>query len=179
DLPHCKVAIPGVNTTANFLLHHAFPDVTQRVPMLFSEIEDAVLSGAVDLGVIIHENRFTYHQRGLIKVADLGEVWEQHNNAAIPLGCIAIKRGLGEETAQKVDALIRASLIHSFDTYPDVSDYVKQHAQAMEESVMRQHIELYVNNYTMELGEEGRRAIDTFARIYTERLGAPQPRLWE
>jgi 1,4-dihydroxy-6-naphthoate synthase len=179
DLAHCKVAIPGINTTANFLLQHAFPDITQRVPMLFSEIEDAVLNGSVDLGVIIHENRFTYQQKGLIKVADLGEVWEQRNSAAIPLGCIAIKRSLGDDTAQKVDALIRASLIHSFDSYPAISDYVKQHAQAMDEAVMRQHIELYVNNYTMDLGEEGRHAIDTFSRIYTEGTGAPSPRLWE
>jgi 1,4-dihydroxy-6-naphthoate synthase len=179
DIAHCKVAIPGVNTTANFLLYHAFPEVKQRVPMLFSEIEDAVLNGTVDLGVIIHENRFTYQQKGLMKVADLGEVWEQHNGAAIPLGCIAVKRSLGGETAAKVDALIRASLIHSFDSYPAISDYVKQHAQAMDESVMRQHIELYVNNYTMDLGEEGRRAIDTFARIYTDKSAAPAPRLWQ
>ncbi|RYY64487.1 MAG: 1,4-dihydroxy-6-naphthoate synthase [Chitinophagaceae bacterium] len=182
DLPspeHCTVAIPGENTTANFLLHHAFPMVKQRVPMLFSEIEDAVLNGQVDMGVIIHENRFTYHQKGLLKVADLGEVWEHRNNAAIPLGCIAIKRSLGEDVAQRVETAIRESLIHSFEHYPALSDYVKQHAQAMEESVMRQHIELYVNNYTMEFGEEGRQAIDTFARIYTEQLGQPAPRLWE
>jgi 1,4-dihydroxy-6-naphthoate synthase len=179
DMGHCRVAIPGVNTTANFLLHHAFPDVKHLVPMLFSDIEEAVMTGIVDLGVIIHENRFTYQQKGLLKVADLGEVWEQHNGAAIPLGCIAVKRSLGEETAQKVDTLIRASLIHSFDSYPQISPYVRQHAQAMDENVMRQHIELYVNNYTMELGEEGRHAIDTFSRIYTEKMGKPAPRLWE
>ncbi|GAA4333866.1 1,4-dihydroxy-6-naphthoate synthase [Flaviaesturariibacter amylovorans] len=182
DLPsveHCRVAIPGEQTTANFLLHHAFPKVGERVPMLFSEIEDAVLSGRVDLGVIIHENRFTYQQRGLHKVADLGEVWELHNGAAIPLGCIAIRRSLGEEVAKQVEAAIRQSQIESFQHYPAISPYVRQHAQAMDESVMRQHIELYVNEFTMDLGEEGKKAIDTFARIYTENLGAPAPRLWE
>ncbi|GAB4091189.1 1,4-dihydroxy-6-naphthoate synthase [Flaviaesturariibacter terrae] len=182
DLPspeHCTVAIPGENTTANFLLHHAFPMVTRRVPMLFSEIEDAVLSGQVDMGVIIHENRFTYHQRGLVKVADLGEVWEEKNNAAIPLGCIAIRRSLGEEVARQVETQIRESLVRSFHDYPALSDYVKQNAQAMEESVMRQHIELYVNNYSTDFGEEGRHAIDTFARIYTESTGSAAPRLWE
>ncbi|RYY94582.1 MAG: 1,4-dihydroxy-6-naphthoate synthase [Chitinophagaceae bacterium] len=182
DLPsveHCTVAIPGEATTANFLLHHAFPKVGARVPMLFSEIEDAVLSGQVDLGVIIHENRFTYQQRGLHKVADLGEVWEKHNGSAIPLGCIAIRRSLGEEVAAQVEAAIRRSQIESFHQYPTISPYVREHAQAMDESVMRQHIELYVNEFTMDLGEEGRRAIDSFARIYTEQLGAPAPRLWE
>lgn len=182
DLPspeHCRVAVPGLNTTANFLLHHAFPTVKERVPMLFSDIEDAVLNGTVDMGVIIHENRFTYQQKGLLKVADLGEVWEQKNGAAIPLGCIAIRRSLGEELALTVETQIRESLIRSFHDYPAVSAYVQQHAQAMEANVMRQHIELYVNNYTMEFGEEGRQAIDTFARIYTEQLGQPAPRLWE
>lgn len=182
DLPspeNCKVAIPGLNTTANFLLHHAFPTVCQLVPMLFSDIEEAVLNGQVDMGVIIHENRFTYQQKGLLKVADLGEVWEQKTGAAIPLGCIAIRRSLGEEVARTVELQIRESLIHSFQHYPVISDYVKQHAQAMDESVMRQHIELYVNDYTMEFGEGGRQAIDSFARIYTEGTKAEAPRLWE
>ncbi|RYY39218.1 MAG: 1,4-dihydroxy-6-naphthoate synthase [Chitinophagaceae bacterium] len=182
DLPspdHCRIAIPGVNTTANFLLHHAFPTVSQLVPMLFSNIEDAVLSGDVDMGVIIHENRFTYQQKGLLKVADLGEVWEQKTGAAIPLGCIAIRRELGEELAHTVELQIRESLIHSFKHYPAVSSYVKEHAQAMDEAVMRQHIELYVNDYTMEFGESGRAAIDGFARIYTDKAKTDAPRLWE
>jgi 1,4-dihydroxy-6-naphthoate synthase len=182
DLPspeHCTVAIPGVNTTANFLLHHAFPAITKRVPLLFSQIEDAVLNGEADMGVIIHENRFTYQQKGLHKVADLGELWEQKNGAAIPLGCIAIKRSLGEELAKTVELRIRESLTKSFHDYPAISGYVRQHAQAMDENVMRQHIELYVNDFTMDLGEEGRRAIDIFSEVYSAQTQLPKPRLWE
>jgi len=178
DLAHCSVAIPGEGTTANFLLHHAFPEVGRRVPMLFSEIEDAVLRGDTDLGVIIHENRFTYQQKGLHKVADLGEVWEQRTGAAIPLGCIAVRRTLGYELSKTVEILIRESLIESFNRYPEISPYVQLHAQEMEESVMRQHIELYVNEFTTGLGQTGKEAIDTLARIYTDKIGGQRPDLW-
>ncbi|MCW3074454.1 MAG: 1,4-dihydroxy-6-naphthoate synthase [Flaviaesturariibacter sp.] len=166
NIGNLTVAIPGENTTANFLLHHAFPEIHKRVPLLFSAIEEAVLHETVDLGVIIHENRFTYHQKGLVKIADLGEIWETRTGAAIPLGSIAIKRTLGLELKQKVDYLIRKSLLYSFQSYPEISDYVKQHAQAMDENVMRQHIELYVNDFSVDLGEEGKKAINTFAAIY-------------
>lgn len=168
DLQHCTVAIPGENTTANFLLKHAFPLMKNKVPMLFSEIEDAVVTGSVDMGVIIHENRFTYQNKGLIKVADLGELWEQSTGAYIPLGCIAIKKSLGEDVRNKVDELIRASLVEAFHHYPTITDYVKGHSQAMEESVMRQHIELYVNEFSLDLGEEGRKAIEQLERIYRQ-----------
>jgi 1,4-dihydroxy-6-naphthoate synthase len=171
EISNCKVAIPGIGTTANFLLRYAFPKVQNRVPMLFSDIEDAVLNGEVDLGVIIHENRFTYQQKGLVKIADLGEVWEEQTGAAIPLGCIASKKSLGNEVRQKVNSLIRKSLLHSFQDYPSIADYVKQHAQAMDEAVMRQHIELYVNDFSVDLGEEGQRAINLFAKIYSAQSG--------
>ncbi|MDB5198009.1 MAG: 1,4-dihydroxy-6-naphthoate synthase [Flaviaesturariibacter sp.] len=174
-----KVAIPGINTTANFLLQHAFPTVQNRVPTLFSDIEDAVLNGTVDLGVIIHENRFTYQQKGLVKIADLGEMWEERTGAAIPLGCIAAKKSLGTEVRQKVDELIRKSLLHSFHDYPAISGYVKQHAQAMDEAVMRQHIELYVNDFSVDLGEEGQKAINLFARIYSQQSGEAAVSLFE
>lgn len=179
DVAHCRVAIPGVNTTANFLLHHAFPMIQTSVPTLFSDIENAVLNEEVDLGVIIHENRFTYQQKGLIKIADLGEVWEQRTGAAIPLGCIAIKKELGEAMKQTVDALIRKSLLYSFQYYPAVSDYVKQHAQAMDEAVMRQHIELYVNDFSVDLGEEGQNAINTFAAVYSAQTATKPIHLFE
>jgi 1,4-dihydroxy-6-naphthoate synthase len=171
DVAHCRVAIPGEQTTANFLLHHAFPMIKTRVPTLFSEIEDAVLNGDADMGVIIHENRFTYQQRGLLRIADLGEIWEQRTGAAIPLGAIAIRKSLGDDVRLAVEALIRKSLLHSFHDYPAVSGYVKEHAQAMDETVMRQHIELYVNDYSVDLGEEGRKAIQTFATVYSEQRG--------
>lgn len=166
DLSHCTVAIPGEATTANFLLRSAFPQVQHTIPMLFSEIEDAVLSGKTDLGVLIHENRFTYQQKGLIKVADLGSLWEEKTGAAIPLGCIAAKRTLPGEVQRKVETKIRESLVHAFQDYPSLSEYVQRHAQAMDERVMRQHIELYVNDFTADIGEVGEDAISTLYRFY-------------
>lgn len=171
DLEHTTIAIPGVNTTANFLLSFAFPQAQKRVPMLFSTIEDAVLNGQVDLGVIIHENRFTYQHKGLVKVVDLGNYWEEKTGAPIPLGCIAVKRTLDPATQAKVDALIRKSLIYSFDHYPALSGFITGHAQAMDETVMRQHIELYVNDFSLDLGEEGRRAINLLFESYQKTGG--------
>ncbi len=168
DLKSCRIAIPGVNTTANFLLSHAFPEAQLRVPMLFSEIEAAVLQETVDAGVIIHENRFTYQQKGLVKICDLGDAWEQRQGAAIPLGGIAAKRSLQSGVIEKIDALIRKSLTDSFAHYPQLSPYVTQHAQEMDEAVMRRHIELYVNNYTMDLGEQGRSAVAKLYDVYQQ-----------
>jgi 1,4-dihydroxy-6-naphthoate synthase len=174
NLQRYKIAVPGVNTTANFLLSHAFPEAQNRIPTLFSQIEDAVLQERVDLGVIIHENRFTYQQKGLVKLCDLGEVWEQRQSAAIPLGCIAAKRSLGKNIIEKTDVLIRKSLTYSFSHYPTLSPYITSHAQEMDEAVMRQHIELYVNNYTMDLGEQGKAAISTLYNVYQQQNMLPQ-----
>jgi 1,4-dihydroxy-6-naphthoate synthase len=168
DVEHCTIAIPGENTTAHFLLNFAFPTVGKKVPTLFSEIEEAVLQGKVDLGVIIHENRFTYQQKGLHKICDLGEVWEERQKAPIPLGCIAAKRSLPIEVQQKADSLIRKSLEYSFQHYPKISAYIKEHAQAMEEEVMRKHIELYVNDFSIDLKEAGRKAIEQLYRVYQQ-----------
>jgi 1,4-dihydroxy-6-naphthoate synthase len=170
-IQNLHIAIPGVNTTANFLLSHAFPQAQNRIPTLFSRIEDAVLEEKVDLGVIIHENRFTYQQKGLTKICDLGEVWEEKEKAPIPLGCIAAKRSLPPAVIAKIDELIRKSLTYSFSHYPTLSDYTVQHAQAMAEDVMRQHIELYVNNYSMDLGEGGKKAISTLYEVYNRQKG--------
>jgi 1,4-dihydroxy-6-naphthoate synthase len=172
DVAHCRIATPGENTTANFLLNFAFPTAQNRIPMLFSSIEDAVLKGEVDLGVIIHENRFTYQQKGLVKVLDLGEHWETKTSKAIPLGCIAIKRSLPQEVIQKIDTLIKASLQYSYTHYPTLSPYITEHAQEMDEAVMRQHIELYVNEFSLELGETGREAIEQFYQLYQQQYGA-------
>lgn len=167
DMQHATIAIPGENTTANFLLNFAFPQAQNRKVLLFSKIEDAVLNGEVDLGVIIHENRFTYMHKGLVKVLDLGDYWEQKTGAPIPLGCIAVKRSLGEEVQRKVDALIRKSLIYSFDHSPALSEFITSHAQEMDEAVMRQHIELYVNDFSLDLGEAGRKAVETLYESYS------------
>ncbi len=167
DIAHCKIAIPGEATTANFLLRYAFPQIKYLVPMLFSSIEDAVLNEKVDLGVIIHETRFTYEQKGLHKVCDLGEVWEQRQQIPIPLGCIAIKKNLEKEVQKKIEGFIRKSVEYAFQNYPRISAYVKEHSQAMEEEVMKKHIELYVNDYTIDLGEGGKQAVEKLFEVYT------------
>ena len=134
--------------------------------MLFSVIENAVLHAETDLGVIIHENRFTYQQKGLRKVLDLGEYWEEKMKTPIPLGGIAISQSVKRSTALKVNELIRRSLEYAFANYPLITDYVKQHSQEMSEEVMRQHIDLYVNNYSLSLGEEGKLAIKTLFDVF-------------
>ena len=171
EINSCSIAIPGEQTTAHLLFSLAFPQAKNKQFMVFSGIEDAVLSGAVDCGVIIHENRFTYQQKGLVKLMDLGEFWEKQTGVPIPLGGIVLKRSLGGGMAQTINGLIRKSLEYAFERYPELPEYVKGHAQEMDESVMRQHIDLYVNNYSLSLGADGEKAIrilqDTFARMHT------------
>ena len=162
------IAIPGVNTTAHMLFSLAYPEAKHKQFMVFHEIEDAVLSGKVDAGVIIHENRFTYQDKGLIKIIDLGEYWEETIKTPIPLGGIVIKRSIDSSIQQKVDELIRKSLVYAFDNYPQLTDYVLQHSQEISESVMRQHIDLYVNNYSVDLGEEGKKAVWKLLEVYQQ-----------
>ncbi|MDQ3683773.1 MAG: 1,4-dihydroxy-6-naphthoate synthase [Bacteroidota bacterium] len=166
DVVHCTIAIPGENTTANFLLGFALPQAQHKIPMLFSDIENAVLNGSVDLGVIIHENRFTYEQKGLIKVLDLGEFWEKKTGLPIPLGCIAVKKYLGKDLQMQIDCLIKKSLEYAFEQYPFLPAYVKEHAQSMDETVMRKHIELYVNRFSLALGEDGENAIEALRQVF-------------
>lgn len=154
-----KIAIPGKYTTANFLLSLAFPDAKNKTETLFSEIEDAVISGKVDAGLIIHENRFTYEQKGLKKIIDLGEYWETLAKAPIPLGGIVIRRDLPEELKTKVDRVLRRSVEFAFAHPKSSLDFVKAHAQEMSEEVMYKHIDLYVNEYSIDLGTEGKRAV--------------------
>ena len=164
------IAIPGQRTTAHLLFSLAFPEAKNRQFTIFSGIEDAVLSGRVDCGVIIHENRFTYQKRGLVKLMDLGEFWEKETGAPIPLGGIVMKQGQEAGLSQKVNRLIRESLAYAFARYPQLPDYVRDHAQEMEEQVMRQHIDLYVNDYSLSLGEDGKKAVgvllETWARLH-------------
>jgi 1,4-dihydroxy-6-naphthoate synthase len=153
------VAIPGKLTTANFLLSLAFPHLKHKVEYVFNEIEDAVLNKKVDAGLIIHENRFTYQQKGLKKVLDLGEFWESLIHAPIPLGGIVIKRNLPDELQQQVNRLIKKSVEFAFANPESCMPYVREHAQAMEESVMKQHIQLYVNEFSIDLGDIGINAV--------------------
>ncbi len=164
----CTIAIPGKNTTAHLLFSLAFPEAVKKQFMVFSEIEDAVLNGKVDAGVIIHENRFTYQDKGLVKLIDLGEFWEKETGCPIPLGGIVMKKNFSTEIAVQINSLIKKSIEYSFANYPDIAPFVKQHSQEMSEQVMRQHIDLYVNNYSINLGNEGKEAIDTLLRIYSK-----------
>jgi len=163
EIPNLKIAIPGKYTTANFLLNYAFPNIKTRTEMLFSDIENAVLEGAIDAGLIIHENRFTYIEKGLKKLVDLGEYWETETGFPIPLGGIVIHRNIPQEIQQKVNRVLRRSVEFALKNPQQTMDFVRQHAQEMEESVMMQHINLYVNDYTVNLGERGQQAV---RRIY-------------
>jgi 1,4-dihydroxy-6-naphthoate synthase len=177
------IALPGENTTANLLFSFAYPAAKNKIFMRFNKIEDFVLmgssqvspvggdvEGAAIMGVIIHENRFTYQQKGLHKITDLGEYWESKMHVPIPLGGIAISRSIDKEVSLKIEKLIRKSIEFAFSNYPFITDYVKQHSQEMSEDVMRQHIGLYVNNFSVDLGSDGKQAIETLYKIATTQL---------
>ena len=155
-----KVAIPGKLTTANFLLSLAFPQLKDKREYVFSEIENAVLNEEVDAGLIIHESRFTYQQKGLNKVMDLGEYWDSLIHAPIPLGGIVMKRNFDREIILKVNSLIRKSVEFAFQNPEGTMSYVREHAQEMSEEVMQKHIALYVNDFSVDLGETGRDAVN-------------------
>lgn len=161
------IAIPGVNTTAHMLFSYAFPNAKKKQFLVFNQIEDAVLSGKVDAGVIIHEGRFTYQNKGLFKLMDLGEYWENETGAPIPLGGIIIKKEFDEAIQQKLERLIKKSVEYSFSKYPEISTYISNHSQEMSEDVMRKHIDLYVNNFSIDLGEEGKTAVHKLLEVYS------------
>jgi 1,4-dihydroxy-6-naphthoate synthase len=154
-----SVAIPGNNTTAGYLLKMFYPEIKDVRELIFSEIEDAVLTDKVDAGVIIHESRFTYAQKGLHKISDLGELWEKKTGQPIPLGGIAIRRSLDENIKKKINRLMKSSVEYAFAHPADSEEYVKIHAQEMSEDVRKKHIQLYVNEYSVELGETGKKTI--------------------
>jgi 1,4-dihydroxy-6-naphthoate synthase len=154
-----SVGIPGIYTTANFLLGIAFPELQQKKELVFSAIEESLLNEELDLGVIIHENRFTYAQKGLHKIMDLGDYWEQQTGMPIPLGGIVINRNIDTEIQHTVNRLIRKSVEYAFEHPEASSDFVRHHAQELDESVRKQHIDLYVNKYSIDLGDLGKKAI--------------------
>ena len=163
------VGIPGINTTANLLCSLAYPGLENKKEMLFSDIENALLEGEIDLGLIIHESRFTYHQKGLMKVADLGEIWEKETYSPIPLGGICIHSSFDLATKLLVESLIRQSVEYAFENRDDVMPFVKSFAQEMEESVMNAHIELYVNDDSIALGDAGEKGVINFLSILEEK----------
>jgi 1,4-dihydroxy-6-naphthoate synthase len=162
---NAHVAIPGVHTSANFLLSYLYPQIKNKTPMLFSKIEDALLNNEFDAGLVIHESRFTYAQKGLEKIEDLGLAWHQNTNLPIPLGCIVAQKKIDLPTQHKIERLIQDS-IPNFNEPIILSSFIKSHAQEMEEDVMRQHIQLYVNEFSKHIGEQGKKSIGKMEAIY-------------
>lgn len=173
NIPQLQIAIPGNLTTANFLLSVAFPAATQKTELLFSEIENAVIDGRVDAGLIIHENRFTYADKGLVKLIDLGEFWEQSTGMPIPLGGIVIKRNLPAAIIQKVNRIIRRSVEYAWANPEASADFVAEHAQEMDPVVRKQHIDLYVNSFSANLGYQGRAAVEYLFNVAVEKAIIP------
>ncbi|MEM8524906.1 MAG: 1,4-dihydroxy-6-naphthoate synthase [Bacteroidota bacterium] len=165
QLEPAEVAIPGKYTTANFLFRLAYPKVQNKKELLFSDIEGAILREEVAAGVIIHENRFTYQEKGLVKIQDLGEFWESKYQMPIPLGGIVAQRSLSMEVLQKVNRVLKRSVAYAFEHPEKTMPYVRQFAQEMEEEVMKQHIALYVNDYTLNLGQKGKKAVNTLFEV--------------
>lgn len=160
EINHYTIVIPGEHTTAHMLFSLAFPEAKNKIFVRYNEIEDLVLSSKDNVaGVIIHENRFTYRQKGLYKILDLGEYWEETMHSPIPLGGIIAKRNIDNTVLKKTESLIKQSIEFSFSNYPVIPDYVRTHSQEMDEDVMRKHIDLYVNDHSIELEEKGKNAV--------------------
>jgi 1,4-dihydroxy-6-naphthoate synthase len=167
NIEACTIAIPGEHTTAHLLFSLAYPEAKNKIFMRYDAIEDFVLENK-GLGVIIHENRFTYQAKGLKKITDLGDYWEQQTGQPIPLGGIVIKREVDKTIQTKVDRLIKKSIEYAFSKYPELNDYIRTHSQEMSEAVMRKHIDLYVNNFSLHLGEDGKKAIEQLLAVYQQ-----------
>ncbi|MDP3437910.1 MAG: 1,4-dihydroxy-6-naphthoate synthase [Bacteroidales bacterium] len=161
-------AIPGEKTTAALLLKIFFPEIENSEPLVFSEIEDAVLTGRYSSGVLIHESRFTYGEKGLCKIADLGDLWHKKFSLPIPLGGIAIRRSIDSQTQQRVNRILKRSIEFALKN-PHLSvEYTKCHAREMDRNVLQKHIELFVNQYSVDISEEGERAVETLYRSASE-----------
>jgi 1,4-dihydroxy-6-naphthoate synthase len=160
EVEDLHIAIPGANTTANLLLSIAYPNVKKKTEYLFSDIEEVVLSGEADAGLLIHENRFTYEAKGLKKIVDLGTWWEEQTKMPVPLGGIVVKRSLSQTMKDAINRVLRSSISYAME-HPGVSmDFIREHAQCMQDDVIQKHIDLYVNNYSLDLGNKGRKAIE-------------------
>ena len=163
----CTIAIPGEQTTAHLLFSLAYPNAKKKVFLRYDEIENFVAEGK-GLGVIIHENRFTYASKGLKKIIDLGDFWEKETGNAIPLGGIVINRKIDNSIQLHIDTLIKKSIEYAFTNYPELNDYIRINAQEMSEEVMRKHIDLYVNDYSINLGEEGKNTVKKLLQVYQQ-----------
>ena len=169
DIPLVTIAIPGEYTTAYLLFRLAFPEARLKRFLVFSGIENAILEGKVDAGVIIHENRFTYQEKGLVKLLDLGEFWEGLTQAPIPLGGIIVKRSLGYDMINKLNRIMYRSVEYAMLNGPDAMPFVLANAQEMSQEVVMKHIGLYVNDFTLQLGAEGSSAVSKLFEIAKEK----------
>ncbi len=165
-----RIAVPGEHTTANMLIHKLFPTLTNRTPILFSEIADRVAAGEFDAGVLIHEGRFTYANKGLQLIADLGEEWERATSLPLPLGAIVVSRRLPEKVQTAINQILCESVQYAF-RHPEAStDFVREHAQEMDAQVIADHIALFVNDFSVDLGVDGRRAAAALTGIDDETI---------
>lgn len=174
EMNDANICIPGEYTTANLLFSLRYPQAKNKTFIVFSEIENKIIKNEFDAGVIIHENRFTYQQKGLKKIIDLGEYWEKEHHVPIPLGGIAMKRNIDQETRIKAERVIRRSIEFAFNNRTSSKDFVATHAQEMSEEVCQQHIDLYVNKYSLELGFDGEYAVNTLFKIAEENKIIPE-----
>lgn len=159
EIPFARIALPGDHTTAHLLFNLAYPNVADKKFYLFSDIMDVVLSNAADVGVIIHESRFTYEQKGLLKIADLGDFWETKTGLPTPLGGILVRRDFSDELKYTMNQLVKESIEYAFNNPKEIMSYVTQYAQEMDRDIMQKHIDLYVNKYSLDLGENGKLAV--------------------
>jgi 1,4-dihydroxy-6-naphthoate synthase len=173
DLAQARIAIPGRYTTANLLFSIAWPDSKNKKEYLFSDIPGILLRDEADAGLIIHETRFTYPKLGLIKIADLGEFWEKLTGMPIPLGAIVIKRNIPEDIALKVNRIIRKSLEYAYKDSFASYRFVSENASDMDSTVMNNHIKLFVNEFTLDLGARGKEAVNEMFSIAGEKGVVP------
>jgi 1,4-dihydroxy-6-naphthoate synthase len=169
EIVHSRIAIPGKLTTANLLFSIAWPDAHNKTEYLFSDIEDAILKDEVDAGLIIHETRFTYFKKGLLKIADMGEFWEKSTGLPIPLGAIVINRNIPEDIAHKVNRVLRRSIEYAYHDSSASYNFVYGNAKEMNGEVMNRHIKLYVNEFSLNLGKKGKESINELFRIAGEK----------
>ena len=168
DLGDCRVAIPGELTTAHLLLQLAQPTVGEKVFVRYDRVMDLVAAGDADAGVVIHEGRFTYAQAGLELVADLGQWWQQRSDLPIPLGCIAARRSLGDKTIGRFEALLKTSIENALADPGPAREYAKTYAQEMDAAVLAQHVQMFVNDFSLDIGPQGRAAVDTLRQLAAE-----------
>ncbi len=174
DVISGKIAIPGKFTTANLLFSVAWPRALKKKEYIFSDIVRAVLEGEADAGLIIHETRFTYAERGLLKIADMGEYWDQLTGLPVPLGFIAVNRRIPHETALKFNRLLRKSIEYARERSNEIQDFVTSNARELAYNVINSHIGLYVNDFTLSLGQKGREAVSELYRISSEKRIIPE-----